>query len=221
MQENALRGRLASGFDRIAEGEICFFLPAMSGLAPKVVDILACLPIANVNGKLMASLSRRESARLVDFACIFAADPFYDPERLSDDVLSFGVKGVINLPSIGFLTGPFSEAMNASGFDFRREMHCLRAAKRRGLRTAALVWSLEQGSYALEHGPDVLVIHPRRPAGQEDSSRVLAEEATNTVSGLRERAKNGCQILLYRHPAIFENLESAAKLADGILVYGS
>ena len=221
MKHKMLQARLISGFERIADGELCFFLPAMSGLAAEVVDILGCLPIANVNAELMASLSRQRKARPIDFACIFAADPFYDPERLSDDMLSFGVGGVANVPSIGFLTGPFSEAMRASGFDFRLEMRCLGAAKRQGLQTAALVWSFEQGIHALEHGPELLVIHPGRPTSHKDSPSALAEEAAKTVSRLRERAKNDCKILLYRHPAFFEHLEIAAKQADGIVLYGS
>jgi predicted TIM-barrel enzyme len=221
MRNNSLRGRLTSGFDGIANGESCFFLPAMVGLPPKVVDILACLPIANVNAELIASLSRLEGVRPVDFGCIFAADPFYDSARLSDDILSFGVHGVANLPSLGFLTGPFSDAMSASGFDFHREMHCLLTAKRRGLQTAAFVWSLEQGICALDQGPDIVVIHPRRPAGIEDSPRLLADKAATTVSELRERSKSSCQIALYRHPALFEKLEMAAELADGVVLYGT
>jgi predicted TIM-barrel enzyme len=222
MHDRAITGRLTSGLEEIAGADLCFFLPTMSGLPPRVVDILACLPIGNVNAELIATLScRPEKARAVDFGCIFAADPFYDSGRLSDDVLALGVAGMANMPSIGFLTGPFSDAMRASGFDFEHEMHCLRTAKRRGLKTAAFVRSLSQGIHALDQEPDLIVVHPGRPVDREDSSHRFAEEAARIVSELQQQSILHCPILLYRHPAIFKELGLAAEAADGVVLYGS
>jgi predicted TIM-barrel enzyme len=222
MRDGVITGRLTSSVDEMVGAELCFFLPAMLGLAPRVVDVLACLPISNVNAELIATLSSRpEKARAVDFGCVFAADPFYDSGRLSDDVLALGVDGIANMPSIGFLTGPFSDAMTASGFDFEREMHCLRTAKRRGLKTAAFVRSLPQGVHALDQEPDLIVVHPGRPVDREVASHRFAEEAARMISELKQHSTMDCPILLYRHPVIFKELGLAAEVADGVVLYGS
>jgi predicted TIM-barrel enzyme len=222
MRHGGITGKLISAFEQMAGTERSFFLPAMSRLPPKVVDILGCLPIANINAELIASLSRRpETAAAVDFGCVFAADPFYDSGRLSDDVLALGVKGIANMPSIGFLTGPFSDSMTASGFDFEHEMHCLNAAKRRGLKTAAFVRTLSQGIFALNQEPDLIVVHPGRPLDRGMSTHSFVDRAAHTVSELQQRSNPDCPILLYRHPVIFEELGPAADVADGVLLYGS
>jgi hypothetical protein len=57
----------------------CFLLPAMAGLDPETVDLLGCLPIANANARLIDYLTAPGwQPEAVDFACVFAADPFYD-----------------------------------------------------------------------------------------------------------------------------------------------
>jgi predicted TIM-barrel enzyme len=188
----------------------------MAGFAPEIVDLLGCLPIADVNAQLVEYLAAAgRQAKAVEFACVFAADPFYDSAQLIEDLGAANVSGIANLPSLGILEGRFAEVMSASGYDYQRELQCLEFAKRRGLRTAAFVWNDQQGDAGLQAHADQLVVHPggflRQPRGRE-----LAVRATvGLIKRLQQQAGGKTPVLLYRHPSLYDDLAEAAELADG------
>ena len=213
----------------------CFLLPAMAGFSPEIVDLLGCLPIADVNAQLVDCLattdwqtpasdvqnsSNKLEASPTVFACVFAADPFYDSAQLIDDLRAANISGIANLPSLGILEGRFAQVMSASGFDFQRELQCLEFAKRKGLLTAAFVWNEQQGNAGLQAHADQLVVHPggflRQPYGCEAAVRATTE----LVRRLQQRADGKTPVLLYRHPSLYDELAEAAELADGTVEYG-
>jgi predicted TIM-barrel enzyme len=193
----------------------------MAGLSPETVDLLGCLPIANVNAQLvdyLASPERRSDT--VEFACVFAADPFCDPAQLIDDLGAANISGIANLPSLGILGGRFAEVMSASGFDFQRELQCLEFAKRQGLRTSAFVWNEQQGIASLQARVDQLIVHPGGFLRQAPARKVAVIAIVALIETLQERAARETPVLLYRHPALYTELSEAAALADGTIVYG-
>jgi predicted TIM-barrel enzyme len=205
----------------------------MEGLPPKMVDLLGCLPIANVNAQLVEYLATlgsqgRETEALRDepgeavptvFACVFAADPLYEPSHLIDDLRAAKIYGIANFPSLGVLEGRFAEVMSASGFDFQRELHCLEFAKRQGLRTAAVVWSEEQGRAGLQAHPDQIVVHPGGFLRHAATTQVAADKTMNLVRTL-QCDSSGIPILIYRHPSLHADLSRAAAIADGTIEFG-
>jgi predicted TIM-barrel enzyme len=206
----------------------------MAGFSPEIVDLLGCLPIADVNAQLVdclatidwqtpASEVKKSSKELelapMVFACVFAADPFYDSAQLVDDLRVANISGIANLPSLGILEGRFAQVMSASGFDFQRELQLLEFAKRRGLRTSAFVWNEQQGNAGLQAHADQLIVHPggflRQPYGLEAAARATTE----LIRRLKERADGKAPVLLYRHPSLYEKLAEAADCADGTVEY--
>ena len=210
-----------------------FLLPAMVGLSPEMVDLLGCLPIANVNAQLVDYLGRlgwQNRAETIEgsqgelgpsvFACVFAADPFYDPAQLIDDLRAANISGIANLPSLGVLEGRFAEVMSASGFDFQRELQCLEFAKRHGLQTAAVVWSEEQGKAGLQAHADRIVVHPGGFFRHAATTQSAAHKTLELVKKLQS-ASAGTPILLYRHPSLYGDLSEAAEIADGTIAFGN
>jgi predicted TIM-barrel enzyme len=193
----------------------------MAGLSPETVDLLGCLPIANVNEQLVDYLVGQErQPHAVEFACVFAADPFYDPGQLIDDLAAANVSGIANLPSLGILGGRFAEVMSASGFDFQRELQCLEFAKRNGLRASAFIWNEQQGTAALQARVDQLIVHPGGFLRQATAPRGAAAATVALIKKLKDSAAGQAPILLYRHPVLYNELSEAAVLAEGTIVYG-
>ncbi|MBV9874559.1 MAG: phosphoenolpyruvate hydrolase family protein [Verrucomicrobia bacterium] len=198
----------------------CFLFPAMAGLSPETVDLLGCLPIANVNAQLVDYLASQEQRRhTIEFACVFAADPFYDPGQMIDDLGAANISGIANLPSLGILDGRFAEVMSASGFDFQRELQCLEFAKRNGLRASAFIWNEQQGTASLQARVDQVIVHPGGFLRQATTPKAAAAATVALVKKLKDRAAGETPVLLYRHPALYKELSEAAALAEGTIVY--
>jgi len=192
----------------------------MAGLSPETVDLLGCLPIANVNSQLVDYLASQEQRRhTIEFACVFAADPFYDPGQMIDDLGAANISGIANLPSLGILDGRFAEVMSASGFDFQRELQCLEFAKRNGLRTSAFIWNEQQGTASLQARVDQVIVHPGGFLRQATAPKAAAAATVALVKKLKDRAAGETPVLLYRHPALYNELSEAAALAEGTIVY--
>ena len=198
----------------------CFLLPAMAGLDPETVDLLGCLPIANANARLIDCLTAPDwQPEAVEFACVFAADPFYDAAQLVEDLRTANISGIANLPSLGILDGRFAEVMSASGFDFQRELQCLEFAKRQGLRTTAFVWNEQQGIAGLQAHADQLVVHPGGFLRHARAPEEAASAAVDLVKQLQQLSGSETPILLYRHPTLYHELAAATDIADGIIIY--
>jgi Phosphoenolpyruvate hydrolase-like len=225
-----LRYDLAPTVSARTQEHRCFLLPAMAGFSPEIVDLLGCLPIADVNAQLvdcLATTAWQTPASEVEkssndleiaptvFACVFAADPFYDSAQLIDDVRAANISGIANLPSLGILEGRFAQVMSASGFDFQRELQCLEFAKRKGLRTAAFVWNEQQGNAGLQAHADQLVVHPGGFLRQPYGRGVAARATTELIRHLQQRTGGKTPVLLYRHPSLYDELAEAADCADG------
>jgi predicted TIM-barrel enzyme len=193
----------------------------MAGLSPETLDLLGCLPITNVNAKLVDYLAAQQrQPDTVEFACVFAADPFYDPAQLIDDLCAANISGVANLPSLGILGDRFAEVMSASGFDFQRELQCLEFAKRHGLRASAFIWNEQQGTASLQARVDQVIVHPGGFLRRAPARKAAAIATVALIETLQDRAAGETRILLYRHPALYNELSEAAALADGTIIYG-
>jgi predicted TIM-barrel enzyme len=215
-----LRFELRPDATAVAASNGIFLLPAMAGLSPETVDLLGCLPIANVNAELVDYFATPKwQPQSVEFACVFAADPFYDPAQLIDDLQTAHVSGIANLPSLGILEGRFAEVMSASGFDFQRELQCLEFAKRQGLRTSAFVCNEDQGKAGLQSHADQIIVHPGGFFRQTPDREAAVSKTVKLINQLQQCAAGRTPVLLYRHPSLYYELADAAQAADGTIVY--
>ena len=211
-------GRITADLGSRKMGETLFFIPAISGLPPELAAVLACLPIANVNGTLFGELARSpELAKEVDFACVLAVDPFYDGLRLADELMLAGVKGIANYPFLGFLREGVFDAMSDSGFNFTRELNCLATAKKRGMKVAAFVCTLSQGLAALDIGSDLVIL--AQGITQDEVARISDNELAEIVSVLRNHADDNHRILFYETRRHQKSCVRVGSYVDG-MVYG-
>lgn len=190
--------------------------PILSGLSPALGDLAAALPVGDANGLLLAELDRLDAPppeRLI--AGVFANDPFRGIDALLSELARRGLRGIVNWPSVGLLTGELAAAYRHSGMTVEVEFDCLRRAREKGLSTLALVTGVEPARAALAQGIEGLVIAPGLAVPDRAARRTAAQQTEQWVRDLA--APDACW--LYAHPEFAEWLGDAAAHARGEIVW--
>jgi predicted TIM-barrel enzyme len=117
-----------------AERERTLFLPALAGAPEALLDLLALLPVCDVNGALTACL---EAGALGDgpapVAALFCVDPFLRVPDLAEALLAAGLRRVANYPSIQAVDGETGRTIAAVGYGPAEEIATLLRLRAAGL----------------------------------------------------------------------------------------
>lgn len=190
--------------------------PILSGLSPALADLAAALPVGDANGMLLAELDRLDTPPPQNLvAGVSANDPFRGIDALLSELAHRGVRGIVNWPSVGPLTGELAAAYRHSGMTVEVEMDCLRRARAMGMAAFAFVTGAESARAALAHDVEGLVITPGLAVPDPEARRAAAHTAGELLRELA--APETCW--LYAHPQFTEWPGDAAADARGEIVW--
>ncbi|MBN2023694.1 MAG: sigma-54-dependent Fis family transcriptional regulator [Pirellulales bacterium] len=176
-----------------------------------VSSMAALLPLANANELTWEIAQRHVLPRVTRTPVVVglcAHDPVLDLDAVLARFRGFGVAGVTNFPTVGFLDGQYREAMDQSGYSLAREVEMLAAAKRRDFFTVGFCFNPREAIAMAEAGVDVLNLasgfadyHPAEsPGHQDDLDRAVA--AINAVSGALRAAGRDAYLVVVGGPVI-------------------
>jgi predicted TIM-barrel enzyme len=130
-------------------------------------SLAAMLPFASAND-VVSELLREVVPAALDcpvLAGVCAADPFQPPDALLEGLMSRGVSGVQNFPTVGLIDGRFRGQLEESGLGFGLDVSLVDAARNAGLFTAPFVFDAESARQMAAVGPDALVVHAGATSG--------------------------------------------------------
>ncbi|KMO38420.1 hypothetical protein VQ02_11860 [Methylobacterium variabile] len=117
-----------------AERARTLFLPALAGAPEALFDLLALLPVCDVNGGLTACLA---AGAIGDgpapVAALFCVDPFLRVPDLAEVLLAAGLRRVANYPSIQTVDGETGRTIAAVGYGPQEEIATLLRLRAAGL----------------------------------------------------------------------------------------
>lgn len=198
------------------DGGPCLLSPLTATLPAHLADMACALPIGDANGQVLDALRHDPRPTPWVFAAVLAGDPFRRTDDLLDALTAEGVSGVINWPSVGFLSGELGAALVQSGFTYALELEMLARAQQRGLATAAVVSDKEQIRAATASQPDMMLLAPgfitdevSKPAAGLSDFRELLQEAAAQAPNIERRA--------YLHPAYPDLIDTPPTRVDGLI----
>ena len=159
--------RLVARLPRDAEtaAEPVILCPWLDGPDPATRFWLGVLSWHDANASLLAALDglppRRRAGPV--FAALFCADPFRSPADLFARLRAAGIAGVVNLPSVTFLDGPFADILRQFDLGPAREVRVLRQAHEAGFRIAGCADSREMARDLAALGSEFLIVHDGPP----------------------------------------------------------
>ena len=118
-----------------AERARSLFLPALAGAPEGLLDLLALLPVADVNGALLAALAEQGCfpPGEAPVAAVFCADPFLRVPDMAEALLAAGIRRVANYPSVQVIDGETGRAIAAVGYGPDEELATLLRLREAGL----------------------------------------------------------------------------------------
>jgi predicted TIM-barrel enzyme len=130
-------------------------------------SLASMLPFASANGVVSDLLTEVVPAALdcPVIAGICAADPFRPTDAMLDDLVSRGVSGIQNFPTVGLIDGRFRRELDESGLGFDLDVALIGAARSAGLFTAPFVFDAESARAMAAVGPDALCVHAGATSG--------------------------------------------------------
>lgn len=193
----------------------CVLSPLTASLPPRLADVACALPVGDANGAVLQAAAGVGRIPWV-LAAVLAADPFRRADDLLDQLWNTGVRAVTNWPTVGVLGGELGAALNHSEFTHGRELALLARARKRGMRTAAVVATREQLRAALAIAPDMVLVVPGL------ATAVAAERAGRLaeVDGMLAEAAAlapGVDLRLYLHPLYEAELAPMAAQVRGVV----
>lgn len=143
------------------------------------------LAVHDVNGTLLSALPPLGKGRWPHvYAGIFAVDALHARAELIRRIVAAGVGGVINFPSVSFFDGEADAVFARLSLGVDRELDCLEACAKAGLRVGGVVRSVHATKRILSIGADFLMVH-HGPPGVVG----FDVESTREIAGLA-RQKN-------------------------------
>lgn len=199
------------------------FAPWLADLPEAQRDLLALLPVLDVNGAVLNALKGAHSeiqamARPGVSAALLCVDPFL---RLRDVVAllrSAGIAGVSNFPTIQIIDGVAARGFDSADLGLRREAQMLARFAQEGLSVTGFCTTAENGQRMLDQGASVLVVHPGLPSADWRARTIAARNAADTLRALRPRCT--VPLRLFCPDAYGAELDTARALADGLVHYG-
>jgi predicted TIM-barrel enzyme len=150
---------------------------------PQESDIwTSVLATHDINGVLLASLPISKRIRDDVYAGIFAVDILRTTAEIIHRLKNAGVGGVINFPSVSFIDGGAGAILGSLSLGIGREMECLEACVREGLRAGGVVGSIEAAQTLLGMGVDFLVAHGGPPTRNNKDPGAAAVSAISDIA---------------------------------------
>ena len=173
-----------------AEGP-ALFVPALARFPAAVRELMALLPVTDINGSLIRTLADAPGqAPGSTVAGLFAVDPFLDPGELRAALRRAGIGRVANYPTVQLFDGATAAGFEVVGYDVRAEFALLRSLADSGLDPVGYVTSPAIARIALDAGCRTLVVHPGLGPGSRlrGSSDQIAELAAESGAALYRHA---------------------------------
>jgi predicted TIM-barrel enzyme len=171
-------------------------VPGLADFAPAERELAAMLPVADINGALVAAAAAfatvhafaRASGEKTDSSEVCAGLLMVDPFLVIGDLVAAlqdgGFRAVANFPTVQLLDGAAGVGLAAVGYDLSAELRQLASLAARGFTPHVYVTDAAGARAALDAGFRDLVFHAAfRPAAE-------AEEALLPVRALVSAAKS-------------------------------
>lgn len=154
------------------------YVPALDRFEPAVRDMMGVLPVADINGTLIAAAASGVLAGVADAAGVFLVDPFLNLVDLAQRLRAAGIHAVANYPSVQILTGESAAALASVGYGFDAECAALARCRALGLEVIGYAASRKAADALLTAGAGRLVILPgfAAPPGLADEIVKAAED---------------------------------------------
>jgi hypothetical protein len=171
------------------------FLPGLRGLEGPNLDLLATLPICDINGALLASLAAPSWSPEgpAPVAGLFLADPFLREAEVAAQLRRAGVGRVANYPSIQAFDGEAARALASVGLSFAEELAALRAFVAAGFEAIGFAAGAAAARELAALGARAVVLHPG-PGAQPRERETLSAMAAWLGP---ELAARGVDLLLF------------------------
>jgi predicted TIM-barrel enzyme len=172
------------------------FLPGLAGLEGPNLDLLAMLPVCDVNGGLAEALAACPPwppDGPAPVAGLFLLDPFLRPPDMAARLRAAGVRRVANYPTIQALEGETARALASVGFSVAQELDALREFAALGFGIVGFAAGAAAARELAASGADAVVLHPGPGAGPREDEALAA-----TVAWLKpELAARGVALLAF------------------------
>ncbi|MDP4026459.1 phosphoenolpyruvate hydrolase family protein [Methylobacterium sp. NEAU 140] len=110
------------------------FLPALAGTPDAILDLLALLPVCDVNGALTACLAGKGiGSGPAPVAAVFCTDPFLRVSDMAETLRAAGLRRVANYPSVQAIDGEPGRTIAAVGYGPDEEIATLVRLREAGL----------------------------------------------------------------------------------------
>ncbi|HVL73613.1 MAG TPA: phosphoenolpyruvate hydrolase family protein [Beijerinckiaceae bacterium] len=154
------------------------FVPGLRGLEGPHLDLLATLPICDVNGALLSSLEAPPwpAEGPAPVAGLFLADPFLREAEVAARLRRAGVRRLANYPTIQAFDGEAARALASVGLSFAEELAALRAFVAEGFGAVGFAAGAAAARELAALGASAVVLHPG-PGSQPREREALAAMA--------------------------------------------
>lgn len=155
------------------------YLPGLRGLEGAHLDLLATLPISDVNGALMAALDdplpwpKEAEAPIVG---LFLGDPFLRLSEATARLKRAGVRRVANYPTLQTFEGETARALASVGFALGVELDGLRALAAEGFQVVGFAGGAATARQLSAFATSV-VLHPGPGADPRSRDSLIAMAA--------------------------------------------
>lgn len=179
---------VATAWDNLSEPDGArVFVPALARFPADLRELMALLPVVDINGGLLAALAEaRGEPAPGAVAGLFAVDPFLVRTEMIAALRGAGLRGVANFPTLQLFDGATAAGFGIVGYDLEAELAVLTAFAQAGFEVLAYVTTPAAASQALAAGISSLAYHPGLPpAGDERAALIrigqIVDEAGATL----------------------------------------
>jgi predicted TIM-barrel enzyme len=174
----------------------CLYLPGLRGLEGGDLDLLAMLPVCDVNGDLARSLTSGDLWTVpgpAPVAGLFMLDPFLRISEMVSALKAAGIQRVANYPTIQVLEGETARGLASVGLAPAQEFEVLREFGRQGFSMVGFATGAAAARELAASGASTVVLHPGAGAGRGDREAV----ATMSVWLKPELSARGTTLLAF------------------------
>jgi predicted TIM-barrel enzyme len=156
------------------------FLPGLRGFAGPDLDLLAMMPVCDVNGGLADALDVLPpwpADGAAPAVGLFLLDPFLRLSDMAARLRRAGVRRVANYPTVAVLEGETARALASVGISPAGEFEALRALAADGFGIVGFATSAAAARDLAASGAGAVVLHPGADAGAREHETVAAMAA--------------------------------------------
>ncbi|MDD7971642.1 phosphoenolpyruvate hydrolase family protein [Roseinatronobacter alkalisoli] len=193
------------------------FAPWLAELPVAQRDLLALLPVLDVNGAICTALNGGQAARPGVTAALLCVDPFLRVRDMAALLKAAGIGGVTNFPTVQVIDGVAALGFDSADLGAHREARMLARFAEEGLAVTGFATTAQNGQRLLDHGATALVVHPGPPSVDWRNRAIAARHAADTLQTLRPLCN--VPLRLFCPDAYGAELDPARALADGLVRY--